>query len=67
MNKNKDKIWSVGMLFIGVIFGITGSLLANMIDRYMIRWGVWYDFVVAVAFLLMVIFINRFFTKMLLK
>lgn len=67
MNKT-EKEWAVGMLFMGVILGIIGSLAANVLDRQFVeRFGTWYDVVVALFFFILIWWLERKFTKLLDK
>ena len=62
--KKEEKEWAVGMLVIGVILGIVGSLAANFLDRQFIQYGVAYDIFVAVAFVFVFRWADKKFTKL---
>lgn len=66
MNKT-EKEWAVGMLIMGVILGIVGSLASNLLDRYFTRYGAVYDIAVALGFIFIFWLVDRKFTKLLYK
>lgn len=63
--KNDDKQWAVGMLFLGVILGVSGSLVATIIDRHFMQYGFIYELVASIIFFGSIIFIDKMFAKLL--
>lgn len=64
--KNEQKRWAVGILFVGILFGVFGQLVANMFDRMFIKYGDWYNVAIGMLFAVLLWYVNRFFTKLLL-
>lgn len=67
MSNFNDKKWSVGMLFLGTILGISGSLVANFFDRRFAHFGIWYDVTVAALFILILWKVDKFFENIFKK
>jgi len=65
--KNEDKKWAVGMLFIGIILGVSGNIVASILDRHFLQYGLKYEFIASVLFFGSIIYIDKKFTKLLDK
>lgn len=63
----EEKRWGVGFLFIGIIVGVMGNLFANMLDRHFMKFGWFYEIFITASFLLMIWYLSRYFTKILLS
>src|SRR3989344_3859033 len=48
---HKSKYWDIKLLLLGIILGITGNLVANVLDRYFAKFGRAYDGIILVALL----------------
>jgi len=59
----KSSKFNLGILFLGVLLGISGNLVANSLDRYFVHYGFVYDFIVAVIFFFSFWYIDRTFIK----
>lgn len=62
--KNYENIkFNIGILFLGVLLGVSGSLVANLLDRYFVHFGFKYDIVVTIIFFFFLWHIYRTFIK----
>lgn len=64
--KTEEKKWAVAMLFAGIMFGVFGNLVANMFDRMFIKYGDWYNVIIGIIFIVLMWYVDRFFTKLVL-
>lgn len=55
--------FNIGILFLGVLLGISGNLVANLLDRDFLHYGFSYDVVVTGIFFFSLWYINRMFIK----
>ncbi len=64
--EKEEKKWAVGMLFVGLMFGVMGSLAANVLERHLIsKIGEdYYGIAVGVCFIVLIIYFDRKFTKL---
>ncbi len=64
--KKEEKKWAVGMLFTGLLLGVSGSLVANVLERYLIsKIGEdYYIILVCGSFIVLLIYLDRKFTKL---
>lgn len=54
---------NLGVLFLGVLLGISGNLVANLLDRSFVHYGFVYDFAVTVIFFFSLWYIDRIFIR----
>jgi len=59
----ENKKFDIIILFLGVIFGISGNLIANLLDKYLSYLGYKYNIFVIIFFILSSWFIYYFFIK----
>jgi hypothetical protein len=55
----KSKNWDIWLLFLGILLGLSGSLVANLFDRYLTQYGYIYDGSIIIVFLFSVYLIWR--------
>jgi hypothetical protein len=63
LERLKATEFNMAFLFLGVLLGISGNLLANLLDRYFIKYGFGYDLIVGVIFFLSLWYIEKTFIK----
>lgn len=54
---------NIEILFLGVLLGVSGNLVANLLDRYFIHFGFYYDIIALVIFFLSLFYIYHVFIK----
>lgn len=55
--------FNIGILFLGVLLGISGNLVANLLDRDFLKYGFTYDVAVIMVFSFSIWYINHTFIK----
>lgn len=56
--KNQQKS-QMGLFFIGIVFGVIGNLVANVLDRRFLSFGDKYDWVVVGGFIMLIYWFNK--------
>jgi len=57
----KSKIWDLSLLLLGILLGISGNLIANLVDRYFVQYGFVYDLIIIIFFGIIFWYIKQMF------
>lgn len=61
IQRYKSRNWDVSLLVLGVFLGVSGNLLANLLDRAFVQYGLIYDLIITIIFFVVILCIVRTF------